>query len=468
MTHHQVDVAVIGAGSAGLAAFRAAGKGGGRVLLIEAGPFGTTCADHGCMPSKVLLAAANGLYRARQLGPRGIVGLDDLHAQSAAVMEYVRAERDHFVSGVLDEMRSIPATQIMRGHARFLSGTTLAVTTEQGDEHTVQARGIVIATGALPVIPEKFDVFGARLLTSDTLFEVTELPRRVAVFGAGPIALELGQALSRLGVSVHMFGQAGKVGGISDPAVRNELVRALQDEFYFDPDAQIVDMTLTDAMPTIQYRALTGATATIEFDAVLVGTGRRPALEGLGMENSGLSLDEHGVPEFDPVTQQCGDSVIFMAGDCDAHRPWLSDAVDEGARAGAGAACVPDAVYGKQKAALAIVFCEPQIALVGVDYAALPKDGYVVGTLSFENQGRSRVMRENRGCLHIYADVHTGRLLGAQGCGPALEHLAHLLAWAVQLELKVQDMVNLPFYHPVVEEGLRTALRQAVDALHEP
>jgi dihydrolipoamide dehydrogenase len=229
----------------------------------------------------------------------------------------------------------------------------------------------------------------------------------------------------------------------------------------------MVGMTLTDAMPTIHYRASAGATATTEFDAVLVGTGRRPVLWGLALQNSGLSLDAHGVPEFDPVTMRCGDSVIFMAGDCDERRPWLSDAVDEGARAGAGAAGVPDTAYGKQKAALAIVFCEPQIALVGVDYAALPKDGFVTGTVSFEDQGRSRVMRENRGRLDIYADVRTGRLLGAQGCGPALEHLAHLLAWAVQLELKVQDMVNLPFYHPVVEEGLRTALRQAVDSLRE-
>ncbi len=85
----------------------------------------------------------------------------------------------------------------------------------------------------------------------------------------------------------------------------------------------------------------------------------------------------------------------------------------------------------------------------------------VAGSVSFETQGRSRVLRQNRGLLHVYANATTGKLLGAQACGPALEHLGHLLAWALQLELSVDEMLKLPFYHPVIEEGLRTALKEA-------
>jgi dihydrolipoamide dehydrogenase len=91
----------------------------------------------------------------------------------------------------------------------------------------------------------------------------------------------------------------------------------------------------------------------------------------------------------------------------------------------------------------------------------------VIGKVSFEDQGRSKIMRKNRGALHVYADACSGRLHGAEASGPEVEHLAHLLAWAVQLDLKVQDLLSLPFYHPVVDEGLRTALRDASRQLCE-
>jgi dihydrolipoamide dehydrogenase len=468
MTHHQVDVAVIGAGTAGLAAWRAARRAGARALLIEAGALGTTCADHGCMPSKLLLAAANGVHQARHLGARGVLGTDGVHAHGAQVLEYVRSERDFFVAAVLDDMRDMPDGSLLRGRARFLSETQLAVSDEHGQEHRVQARSVVIATGAVPSVPPEFAVFGAHLLTSDTVFELNDLPRRLAVFGAGPIALELGQAMSRLGVQVRMFGRGGGAGGLGDPAVRGALVQALQQEFYFDPDAHIEAMALVGGLPSVRYRDRGGASVTAQFDAVLVATGRGPALQGLALERTGLSLDQAGTPRFDPATMQCGESAIFIGGDCDASRPWLSEAVDEGALAGANAARFPLVDRSARKAPLAIVFSEPQIVLVGTPYEALPPGGFVTGAASFEQQGRARVMRENRGLLHIYAERGSGRLLGAQGCGPVQEHLAHLLAWALQLELTVQQMARLPFYHPVVEEGLRTALHRAIAALAEP
>ncbi|MDR5739621.1 MULTISPECIES: dihydrolipoyl dehydrogenase [unclassified Caballeronia] len=453
----EVDVAVIGAGTAGMAAFRAARDAGARAVLIESGELGTTCARVGCMPSKLLLAAANGLHDARGLEPRGIDGGDALRADSARVMAYVRRERDYFVSGVIEETREFPEGSLLRGQARFESPGRLIV----GEQVCVEAKGVVIATGARPSIPDELKVFGDKVITSDDLFELPALPKRIAVFGAGPLALELGQALARLSVEVFVFGKGGSVAALSDTPVRDALTAALASEFYFDPDADIDAMSLDNGQPTLRFTSPEGAARTERFDLVLAATGRAPNLEPLALDKAGIALNDKGVPQFDETTMQCGRSAIFIAGDCDGARPWLHDAADEGKLAGDNAARYPDLQAVKRKVPFSIVFCEPQAVIVGASYDDLDKQMTVTGEASFETQGRSRVMRKNRGLLHVYADARTGKLRGAQGCGPAMEHLGHLLAWAIQLELTLDDALRLPFYHPVVEEGLRTALKDA-------
>ena len=116
---------------------------------------------------------------------------------------------------------------------------------------------------------------------------------------------------------------------------------------------------------------------------------------------------------------------------------------------------------GLRRTPLAIVFSDPQLAVVGTRYAELAPGTFVTGEVSFEDQGRSRVMLRNKGLLHVYADADTGLLRGAELIGPDAEHLGHLLAWAIQAGFTVAQALDMPFYHPVIEEGLRTALRDA-------
>ncbi|SAK57149.1 dihydrolipoamide dehydrogenase [Caballeronia hypogeia] len=452
-----VDVAVIGAGTAGLAALRAARLAGASAVLIESGELGTTCARVGCMPSKLLLAAANGLHDARSLAARGIEGTHALEANYAQVLDYVRRERDYFVKGVIEEIDALPAGLLLRGEARFEAPTRLLV----GDDTRVESKRVVIATGAGPRVPDELKVFGDKLITSDDLFELRTLPKRIAVFGAGPIALELGQALARLDVEIFMFGKGGSVAALTDTPVRDTLAAALADEFHFDPDAKFDAMSLEDGAPTLRFKSADGEAQVERFDLVLAATGRAPNLAPLALENAGIELNEKGVPLFDETTMQCGKSGIFIAGDCDGTRPWLHDAADEGKLAGDNAARFPNVQSMKRKVAFSIVFSEPQVAIVGASYDKLDRQMTVTGEASFENQGRSRVMRQNRGLLHVYADAKTSKLRGAQGCGPAMEHIGHLLAWALQLELTLDEALKLPFYHPVVEEGLRSALKDA-------
>src|SRR5690554_2434777 len=207
MEKRKVDVAVIGAGTAGMGAYRAARRFTDNLVLIEGGHFGTTCARVGCMPSKLLIAAADAAHNARNGDLFGIQAWG-IQVDGPAVMERVRSERDRFVDSVLEAINDMPEGHRVRGYARFLSPHRLAV----GDALEIEADRIVIATGSSPKIPKFLKAAGERLIVNDDVFEWQDLPGSVAVFGPGVIGLELGQALSRLGVRVRMFGSGGSIG----------------------------------------------------------------------------------------------------------------------------------------------------------------------------------------------------------------------------------------------------------------
>jgi Pyruvate/2-oxoglutarate dehydrogenase complex, dihydrolipoamide dehydrogenase (E3) component, and related enzymes len=190
-------------------------------------------------------------------------------------------------------------------------------------------------------------------------------------------------------------------------------------------------------------------------------------VKNLSLEKTGLELDSEGVPLFNRFTMQCGNSSIFIAGDVNDYLPLLHEASDEGKIAGENAARFPDIRAGSRRAHLSIMFTDPQVAIVGNGYKDLKEGCFVTGGVSFEDQGRSRVMLKNKGLLHVYAEYGTGSFIGAEMLGPGAEHIGHLLSWAFQQRMTVAEMLEMPFYHPVIEEGLRTALRDANTKLHK-
>jgi dihydrolipoamide dehydrogenase len=459
-----VDVAVVGAGTAGLAAYRAARAAGASAVIIEGGAYGTTCARVGCMPSKLLIAAAEAAHAVHRAPGFGVHVDGGLRVDGREVMARVRRERDRFVGFVLEGVAAIPEADRIRGTARFVDAHTLDV-----DGRRVKARAVVIATGSRPTVPPMLRGLGDRLVVNDDVFDWQDLPRSVAVFGPGVIGLELGQALARLGVRVVVLGRGGRVGPITDPAVRAAAVKAFSEEFMLDPDAHVTRVERCGDEVEIDYRGPDGQARSERFDYVLAATGRAPNVDALGLDKLGLELDARGVPSFDRLTLQVGAAPLFIAGDAADDAPLLHEAADEGRIAGANAATYPRVKPGLRRAPLGIVFTDPQIAIVGGGFASIHAPALAAGEVSFEDQGRSRVMLRNRGQLRVYADPSNGRFLGAEMVGPDAEHIGHLLAWALQAGMTVAQMLDMPFYHPVVEEGLRTALRdlQARITTHE-
>lgn len=449
-----VDVAVIGAGTAGLNARSVVHRAGGSCVLIESGPYGTTCARVGCMPSKLLIAAAD---VAHEIGHADLFGIsvDDVQVNGAQVLQRVRSERDRFAGFVVEDTEALPAEQRLTGKARFVGPTTLEV-----DDHTrVTARAVVIASGSSPFIPPPFNEILDHVITSDEIFEMQQLPKRVAVVGTGIIGLELGQALARLGVRVVFFSRSSKLGPLIDPEVSAVALEQLQGELNMKLEVNITAATGDEQGVRMHWRDATAVEHAESFDKVVVATGRQPNIGALNLAATGLQLNARGQPEWDPRTTQCASLPIFLAGDASAYLPLLHEAADEGRIAGENAMLYPQLIEHERRTPLAIVFTDPQIAMAGLRYDELDLDATEIGTVSFANQGRARVMGRNQGLLRIYARRRCGTLLGAEMFGPRMEHIAHLLAWAIQQKMTVQQALAMPFYHPVVEEGLRTALR---------
>ncbi|MCE4555814.1 dihydrolipoyl dehydrogenase [Pelomonas cellulosilytica] len=450
------DVAIIGAGTAGMAAYRAARAHTDQVLLIESAHFGTTCARVGCMPSKLLIAAADAAQAVREAPRFGVVG-GAPRIDGPAVMQRVRAERDRFVGFVLETVHDWPEATRLMGRARFVSAGLLDV-----EGQRVQARAVVIATGSRPRIPPRWqERLGARLIVNDDVFDWVDLPRSVAVVGAGVIGLELALALHRLGVRVRLFARGSRVGPLTDPELQSLAQRLFAEELPLALNAADLEPTLDGD------QVLIGGE---HFDLLLCAAGRQPNIDDLGLDALPLPRDDRGHPLVDRHTTQWGSGPLFVAGDATDDRPLLHEAADTGRIAGDNAARFPHVHHRPRRSPLAIVFSDPQIAIAGASHAELTQAGaaFDTGRVSFADQGRSRVMLANRGGLHVYAERHSGRLLGAEMIGPAAEHLGHLLAWSVQRGDTVQQMLDSPFYHPVVEEGLRTALRQLDTALDLP
>jgi dihydrolipoamide dehydrogenase len=446
----KVDVVIIGAGTAGLAAFAEVTKAGKSALLVDHGPLGTTCARVGCMPSKAALHAGQEWAAHRAMASLAGQATDPGTAPDA-LWSRVRATRDALTAGAAERTRKVAGDRLLEGTARFTGPRALVV-----GEQPVEADAFVVATGSRPVVPEAFASLGARLFTTDTLFDMDTLPRRFGVVGAGAIGFEMGLALARLGVEVVAAESGRVVAGAVDPEINARAVKRMSAEATLWLGDEVKAQMRGDA---IVFQA---CDRTKEVDAVLVAVGRRPNTDTLDLARADVRFDAHGHPVFDPETLRCTGSHVLLAGDSAADRPLQHEAAAEGRIAAQGALRLLqglEPVAATRSVPLSIVFSDPDIASVGERFDRLDAKSVVIGSAEGSANGRSRILGAEDNLVRLYADRATGRLLGASLIAVHGEHLAQLLAWAIQRGETAHDLLALPFYHPTVEEMLQTALK---------
>ena len=443
----EVDIAILGSGTAGLNALGQVKQAGKSYVMINGGEFGTTCARVGCMPSKALIQIAGDFHRRSVFNRHAIAGGDALILDGEAAMAHVRELRDTFVNRVTSNSTDkMPEQVLIHGYARFVDPHTLEVNGE-----IIKAGKIIIATGSRSIVPAAWKDFGDKVVTTDEFFELENLPESAAVIGLGVIGLEIGQSLSRMGIDVTGIELSDTISGIQDSVLQQVAVDVIGKEFplWFGKPAEL-------GTAGNQLRVTAGDQSVL-VDKVIATMGRTPNIADLNLAGIGIDCDAQGVPRFNPNTMQVGDSHIFIAGDVNNYRPILHEAGDDGKIAGYNAA--RDSITRfRRKTPLAITFCDPGIASIGASWNELDPEQTAVGEMQMAPVGRALIMAKNKGIIRIYADKATGIILGAALMAPRAENLAHLICWAIEQQQTVYDLLRMPFYHPVIEEALQAAL----------
>lgn len=445
-----MDVVIIGSGSAALSAASEVRQVTDRFVMISDGVYGTTCVRNGCMPSKVLIRGAELSHQRRFMKAFGIPGGADGPVDTAALLREVRAMRGHFLRYVMEYTETFRPF-IVEGRARFRAPSEV-----EADGTLYRARHVVLATGSTPIVPEGCEGMGERIITSDTLFELERLPDSLAVAGMSVLGAEMSQAFARLGVTVTALHDGTPIGGLSDPEVSAYATECLRREMDIRLKEQAAFLPLAGGGVRVE------AAPPFEAGAVFIALSRKANLDGMGLEALGVIGPDMPVIDFDPETMQIRGLPIFIAGDVKLGRSILNEAVDEGRIAGYNAARETPARF-RRRTRLQISHTDPAIAVIGTPYEELDQATAVIGTYTFDDQGRAKIMGEAAGMLRVYADGESGVLLGAEIFAPRGEHLAHQLAWVIDRRLTVFEALQLPFYHPSLEEGLLGVFRNVAE-----
>ena len=449
------DIIIVGAGTAGISAYKEAIKYTSNILIVNQGPWDTTCARVGCMPSKVLISTANRMYDIEHADE---VALQvEAHIDRSAVMQHVRQLRDRFTAATLADVDSWDKSHKISGAAKFINANTIQV----NNQH-YQAKSFILAVGSTPNMDAEWKAeLGDRYINSDDIFELEQLPISLAVIGSGVIAIELAQAMTRLGVQTTVFARSQKVGSLSSPQLQplacKELSQAMNIKFKVLPE------NIKKSQHGVLISFTDNVSQTLEVDYVLSATGRSSNLNSLDLTQINPLFKEIRNLPINNRSKQLGEYPIFIIGDAYTQTPVQHEAAVEGKLVVESCLNFPKLKDLKTLTPLSIVFSSPEMAIAGQSYKQLIDENveFITGYASYERQGRALVLGKNHGAAEVYVDANTRQLLGAELLVESAEHMGHLLAWIISEKLTVDQILEKPFYHPTLEEGLRSALKHA-------
>jgi pyruvate/2-oxoglutarate dehydrogenase complex dihydrolipoamide dehydrogenase (E3) component len=452
------DVIVIGCGSAGSKAAATVQGLGGRVLAVDpAEELGGLCILRGCMPTKTLLETTHRLHEIKDAARFGIsVGAPEL--DFAAVMERMRQLRARFQRAKVGSIERA-GYELRRARARFVDPHTVEL-----EGQSLRAKAYVLATGSVvrPLgvpVPDGVDV-----KTSDDMFQLEAVPKRALVLGAGAVGLEFAQWLARIGAETTLSTRSHLLHR-TDLALGEELRAALSEEMRVIAPARLAAVeTAPGGAIRVRLEPAEGAPVEVETDLLLNATGRVAAFDGLGLDQAGLDA-----AALRPgPTLQAPVEHVFVAGDASRRRQILHEANLEGAIAGRNAARMAGLLEGDIEAydagipPVEVIFTDPPVANVGLSPQVCEARGIACreAIKKFPQQGRGIVMGASHGWVRLVTDPGSGRVLGCQMIGARADDLIHIPATVMSLGGTVQQMFEVPWYHPTLAEAFIELCRE--------
>lgn len=450
MSATALRLAIIGSGGAAFAAAIRAAESGASVTMIERGTIGGTCVNTGCVPSKIMIRAAEIAHLRRQSAfDAGIsaatptMSRHRLLAQQQGLVEGLRKSK---YQDILD---STPNIDLLHGDARFADPHTLLVGRATAQERTVPFDAALIATGARPNLPAIAGLESTAWWTSTDALASSVIPGRLLVIGGSAVAVELAQAFARLGSRVTLLARSTLLARF-DPAIGEALMDVFRDEHI-----QVVTNTLFDHVEQRGEEVIV-ATDRGDFlgDRLLVATGRVPNTHELDLQRAGVRVDRSGAVVVDRYLRTSAPH-IYAAGDCTNQPQFVYVAAAAGSRA------AENMLGGHAELDLGIVpavlFTDPQVARVGLSEAEAQRAGIAIETrlLTLEHVPRALVNFDTRGFVKIVADAETGRMLGVQAVASHAGELIQTAVLAMRCRMTVASLAQELFPYLTTVEALK-------------
>lgn len=453
----EVDAIVLGAGEAGSIVAGSALEAGKRVAMIYRAPYGSTCLNTGCVPSKFMIHRSRIAYLVATAARYHVSASPPVVDLAGIVREKDALVREHRESQ-LEEARTTPDLVLVEAGqdaARFTSPREITA-----GGRTFRASTIVIATGMRPLIPAVEGLDEVEALTNETLMELTEIPEHLVCIGGGYIACELGQTFRRYGSRVTIIQSAGHLCPSEEPDVSTLLERAFAaEEIGVLLGYRAERVARGGAGVRVTARSGSGEERTIEGTHLLVAVGRQPNTDTLALERAGVRLDGKGFVEVDDhlATNVPG---IWAAGDVNGRQPFTRVGQEE------GKVVYANAFEGRRMAMERsflghAVFTDPSIGSVGLTERAARDEGYDVaaGLVTFDRVEKAEIIGETTGLMKYVIDRRTHRLLGCHVIGPDADNLIYDAIIVMRHGGTVDEIALAVGIFPTLQEGMEGTAR---------
>lgn len=459
------DLIVIGGGPAGYPAAIRASQLGMKTLCIDAwqnrdgsASFGGTCLNAGCIPSKALLESSELYHRAKHEFAVHGIGVGEVKLDLAKMQER-RAAVSKANSGGVKLLFGANKVTGIHGKGKLLGNGQVGYTSLDGKEtKTFSAKHILIATGSEPVNLAKIAPFdGDRVIDSWGALELTEVPKRLGIIGAGVIGVELGSVWSRLGAQTVILEALPTFLPMVDQQIAKEAFRQFTKQgLDIRLNSKVLGVKVSKNDVTVEYEN-EGQKKTESFDKLIVAVGRRPYTKDLGCEAAGVQLDERGFVKVDTATYKTSALGVYAVGDVIGGAMLAHKGIEEGV-------VLVEQLAGHKtevnyNAIPSVIYTAPEVAWVGLSEEAAKAAGHEVkvGTSPFAANGRARAMEATAGLIKIVSDVKTDRVLGVHMAGPYVSELLAEAVLAIEYGATTEDIQLTMHAHPTLSEAFHEA-----------
>lgn len=451
---YDYDVLVLGGGAAGLTAAGVAVNLGASALMVERERLGGDCTWTGCIPSKTLLRAAEVAHDAATASRFGLPDTP-LRPDFGALMRHVRGVREH----VYDDADAPPIYEAMgvavrHGCARFVDAHTVEIEGERGTER-VSGRFIVVATGARPAVPPVPGLDGVPFLTTESLFEIEDQPAHLGILGGGPIGVEMAQAFRRLGSEVTVIDRGPRILGKDDPELAGCLQEHLAAEgvrFVLNAEAERVERDGERIALEVK-----GASERLVVDALLVAAGRRPNVEGLGLDAAGIAYTSKGITV--DAHGRTNVTHVYAAGDVTGQFAFTHMS-EHTAKVAVTHALLRLPMKVDAAHLPWVTYTDPELAHVGATAAQLEGTGFETYCFPYDRLDRAITEGATTGEIRVYATTWRGKILGASVLGSRAGDLIGELALAMRHGVSLRQISDTIHPYPTYGLGVRRAADQ--------